>query len=115
MAIEPIKKVTILSPRNSHHRLMKTISRLGVMQVTDLKDIQESQEPSLRSCDTSTEEVDEKLHQIDSILNLMNNLSPEEQSFIQGLQPVPLVTSPEELQSVLAKVDLDQQFTYSSE
>ena len=115
MAIEPIKKVTIVSPRQSNERLMKAISRLGVMQVTDLEDIQESQEPFLQSCDTSTEEVDEKLHQIDFILNLMNNLSPEEQSFIQGLQPVPLVTSPEELQSVLAKVNLDQQFTYSSE
>jgi V/A-type H+-transporting ATPase subunit I len=115
MAIEPIKKVTIVSPRQSNERLMKAISRLGVMQVTHLKDFQESEEPFLRSRDSSTEEVDEKLHQIDFILNLMNNLSPEEQSFIQGLQPVPLVTSPEELQSVLAKVDLDQQFTYSSE
>ena len=48
MAIDPIKKVTILSPRQSNNRLMKTINRLGVMEVTDLKDIDESKEPSLQ-------------------------------------------------------------------
>ena len=46
MAIEPIRKVTLISPRDSHERLMKTINRLGVMEVTDLKDIQEAGEPS---------------------------------------------------------------------
>jgi vacuolar-type H+-ATPase subunit I/STV1 len=91
MAIEPIQKVTLISPRDSHDRLMRTINRLGVIQVTDLKDIQESGKPFLRSCDTRTEEVDEKIQQIDFILNLMNLLSPEKQSFIQGLAPVPLV------------------------
>ena len=115
MAIEPIKKVTLISPRDSHDRLMRTINRLGVMQVTDLKDIQESGEPFLRSCDTRTEEVDEKLQQIDFILNLMNLLSPEKQSFIQGLAPVPLVTSPQEIQSVLDKFDLKQAFMDASD
>jgi len=115
MAIEPIKKVTLISPRDSHDRLMRTINRLGVMQVTDLKDIQESGEPFLRSCDTRTEEVDEKIQQIDFILNLMNLLSPEKQSFIQGLAPVPLVTSPQEIQSVLDKFDLKQAFMDASD
>src|SRR5512139_3907356 len=115
MAIERIKKVTILSPRESNKRLLKTINRLGVMEVGDLKDIRESGEPSLRSCDTSTEEIDEKVRQIDFILNLMNILSPEEQSFIQGLTPVPLVTSPQELQSALDKFNLEQAFMDASE
>jgi len=115
MAIEPIKKVTLISPRDSHDRLMRTINRLGVMQVTDLKDIQESGEPFLRSCDTRTEEVDEKIQQIDFILNLMNLLSPEKQSFIQGLAPVPLVTSPQEIQSILDKFDLKQAFMDASD
>ncbi len=91
------------------------ISRLGVMEVTDLKDIQESGEPSLRSCDTSTEEIDEKLRQIDFILNLMNLLSPAKQGFVQGLAPVPLVTSPQELRSVLDKSDLEQTFKHASD
>lgn len=115
MAIEPIKRVTLLSPRNSHPKLMETINHLDVMEVTELQELQESHEPLLRSCDANTEDVDEKLHQIDFILNLMNNLSPEEQTFVQGLTPIPLVTTPEELQSVLNQVDLEQQFSYANE
>jgi V/A-type H+-transporting ATPase subunit I len=110
MAIEPVKKVTLIGPRDSHDRLMRTINRLGVMQVTDLKEIQESGAPSLRSCDVRTEGVDEKLQRIDFILNLMNLLSPEKQGFVEGLTPVPLVTSPQELQSVVDKLDLEQTF-----
>jgi V/A-type H+/Na+-transporting ATPase subunit I len=115
MAIEPIKKVTLTSPKNSHQRLMKTINRLGVMQVTDLKETLDLKDPTLRSCETTTEDADEKLHQIDFILNLLNVFSPEEQSFVQGLAPVPLVTSPEELRSILERVDLDQHFRDASD
>ena len=115
MAIEPVRKVTLISPRDSHDRLMRTINRLGVVQVTDLKEIQESGAPSLRSCDVRTEDVDEKLQHADFILNLMNLLHPEKQSFIQGLAPVPLVTSPQEIQSVLDKSDLEQTFRYAGE
>ncbi len=115
MAIEPIKKVTILSPRGSSKRLMKTVNGLGLMQVTDLKEIQESDEPSLQSCDVSTEEVDERLHQIDVILNLINVFSPEKQGFVQGLAPVPLVTSQHELNSVLKTLDLERAFARASE
>jgi V/A-type H+-transporting ATPase subunit I len=45
----------------------------------------------------------------------MNLFSPEKQSFIQGLTPVPLVTSPQEIQSVLGKFDLKQTFMDASD
>ncbi len=115
MAIEPIKKVTIISPRELNARLLKTINRLGVMEVTDLKEIQESGEASLRNCDTNAEEIDERLQQIDFILNLMNLLSPEKLGFVEGLTPVPLVTSPQEVQSILNNLDLSQTFRDVSE
>ncbi len=115
MAIERIKKVTIISPRESNERLLMTINRLGVVEVTDLKEIQESGEPSLRNCATNTEEIDERLQQIDFILNLMNLLSPEELSFVEGLTPVPLVTSPQEVQSILDTLNLDRTFRDAGE
>ena len=115
MAIEPIKKVVIVSPRNSNKRLMKTISSLGVMEVIDLGDIQEAEKPSLQRYETTTEETDEKLHQIDFILNLMNLFSPEKQSFVEGLAPVPLVTSPQEIHSVIEQYNLEQQYRAAGE
>ncbi len=113
MAIDPIKKVTILSPRDSDKRMMKAISRLGVLEVTNLEHVQEAD--GLRRHDASTEDADEKLHQIDFVLSLMNLFSPEKQSFVAGLAPVPLVTSPEEIKSVIEQFDLEKTFAYASE
>ncbi len=110
MAIERIKKVIIISPRESNERLLETINRLGAVEVTDLKEIQDSDEPSFRNCDTNTERIDERLQQIEFILNLMNLLSPEKLGFVEGLTPVPLVTSPQEVQSILDKFDLERTF-----
>ena len=77
------------------------------MEVIDLGDIQEAEKPSLQRYETTTEEVDEKLHQIDFILNLMNLFSPEKQSFVDGLAPVPLVTSQPEINSVVEQSTLN--------
>lgn len=114
MAIEPIKKVTIVSPENSNRRLMRTINRLGVMEMIDLGEIEEK-ESSLKRYESSTEEADEKIHQIDFILNLMNTFSPEHQGFVEGLTPMPLVTSYEELNTVTKEYNLDQQYKYANE
>jgi V/A-type H+-transporting ATPase subunit I len=114
MAIETIKKVTIVSPEDSNRRLMRAINRLGVMEVIDLGDIQEK-ETSLKRYETSTEKVDEKLHQIDFILNLMNIFSPEEQGFVEGMTPLPLVTSQEELNAVIKQYNIEKQYKYANE
>jgi V/A-type H+-transporting ATPase subunit I len=114
MAIEPIKKVTIVSPENSNRRLMRTINRLGVMEMIDLGEI-EQKESSLKRYESSTEEADEKIRQIDFILNLMNTFSPEEQGFVSGLTPIPMVTSHEELNTIIKEYNLDQQYKYANE
>jgi len=115
MAIERIKKVTILSPVQSNKRLLKAINRLGVMEIANFKEIQEWGESSLRNCDTNTEEIDERLQQIDFILSLWNFFSPEKPGFVEGLTPVPLVTSPQEVQSVLDRIDLKQTYREAGE
>jgi V/A-type H+-transporting ATPase subunit I len=114
MAIETIKKVTIVSPENSNRRLMRIINRLGVMELMDLGDIQEK-ETSLKRYETSTEKADEKIHQIDFILNLINIFYPEKQGFVEGLTPLPLVTSQEELNAVIKEYHLEQQHKQASE
>lgn len=114
MAIDPIKKVTIVSPEDSNRRLMRAINRLGMMEIIDLGDVQEK-ESSLKRYETSTEKVDEKLRQIDFILNLMNTFSPEEQGFTEGLTPLPLVTSQQELNTVTKEYNLTQQYKYANE
>ena len=91
MAIEPIKKLTILSPVQSNKRIMRAVSSLGAVDVTDAGDhlAVETEADYMRRKSSSTEDVDEVLRKIDTILNLLKLYAPEEQGFFQGLTPVP--------------------------
>lgn len=107
MAIDPIKKLTILSPRHSSKRLMRTVSALGIIDVIDAGEQLEDEALHLRIKGTSTEDVDDVLRKIEAILNLLKTYAPEEQGFFQGLTPVPQIIDREELRTATENYDLE--------
>ena len=90
MAIEPIKKLTILSPVQSNKRIMRAVSSLGAVDVTDAGDhlAVGSGAGYMRRKNISTEDIDDILRKIDTILNLLKSYAPEEPGFFQGLTPI---------------------------
>jgi len=114
MAIERIKKVTIVSPKRADRQLLKTINRLGVMHVTDLGETL-PENTVLQYHKASTADADENLRKIDFILNFMNIFCPEQKSFAQGLTPLPVVTTPDELNVILKQYELDEQYRKTNE
>ncbi|NLT24965.1 MAG: hypothetical protein GXX82_18155 [Syntrophorhabdus sp.] len=106
MAIDPIKKLTILSPMHSSKRLLRTVSSLGVVDVTDASEGLTDTAPDLRIKGVSTEDIDDILHKIDAILNLLKTYAPEEQGFFQGLTPVPQMIDKQELKNATENYDL---------
>ncbi|MBN1615542.1 MAG: hypothetical protein JW950_13850, partial [Deltaproteobacteria bacterium] len=114
MAIERIKKVTIASPKRADRQLLKTINRLGVMQVKDLGETLPG-DTVLQYHKSTSADADENLRKIDYILNFMHIFCPERQSFPRGLTPLPLVTTPDELQAVLSQCDLDEHYRETNE
>jgi len=114
MAIELLKRVTVVSPKETNKRLVKAINNLGMMEIIDVKGSLEEDVP-LRSYEVPTEEEDNSLYKIDFILNLMNIFSPEQESFIKSLTPLPLVTSREEIDTVISEYSLEDNYLYASE
>lgn len=108
MAIEPIKRVTVVSPKNTNKRLIKAISNLGTMEIIDVKDSLEEEKAAFTNYSATTEEADENLHRIHFILNLIHVFAPEKESFIKSLTPLPLVTSREEIDAVVSGYNLDE-------
>ncbi len=106
MAIDPIKKLTILSPMHSSKRLLRTVSSLGVVDVTDASEGLTDSAPNLRIKGVPTEDIDDILHKIDGILNLLKTYAPEEQGFFQGLTPVPQIIDKKELKEATENYDL---------
>ncbi|OPY75251.1 MAG: V-type ATP synthase subunit I [Syntrophorhabdus sp. PtaU1.Bin058] len=114
MAIEALKKITIVSPKDTNRRLIKTINRLGMMEVNDAKDLFDEHTP-FKNFDASMEDADEALRKIDFILNLTHIFYPEQESFIKGLTPLPLVTTQKEIDAVLNGYDLEERYQYAYE
>ena len=114
MAIEPIKRVSIVSPKETNNRLVKAINNMGMMEIIDIKDSLEEDVP-FKSYEAPTEEEDNNLYKIDFILNLMNVFSPEQEGFIKSLTPLPLVTSRKEIDAVLSEYNLEGNYSYVSE
>ncbi len=115
MAIDPIKKLTVISPLNSSERLMQTVRELGIVHIIDAARQLEDDSIHLRMKERSTEDIDDILHKIDGILNLLKTHAPEEQGFFEGLAPVPQVIEPEELEHAVEDYDLDEKYRQANE
>jgi len=110
MAIDLMKKVTLLCPVTAAQRLLKELHALGIMEVADVFERYEDARDKLSRQEVSTEVCDRELQRINLILGLVDLFAPEKKSFVQGLAPVPLLVDPQELNRVIEKFDLDAQY-----
>ncbi|MCX7966499.1 MAG: V-type ATP synthase subunit I [Syntrophorhabdaceae bacterium] len=114
MAIEPLKKVTIVNTKEAHKRLIKTINNLGLMEVIDVKSTLKEELP-FNSPKTDTSEADSNINKIDFILNLINTFMPEKENFLKSLTPLPVITTEQELYKVLKEYNLEKNYKYAVE
>lgn len=110
MAIDRIQNATVIGPADSADRLMQAIHRLGVMEVMAVSDASGEGEGVLSPRAVSTDPVDETLHKVGFILNLLDLLAPEHQGFLEGLAPLPLVVEQQEVDRAVETFDLEGQF-----
>ncbi|HPA41190.1 MAG TPA: V-type ATP synthase subunit I [Candidatus Hydrogenedentes bacterium] len=110
MAIDRMKKVTVVCEKNRTGRVFKRLFDLGVMEVADVTAMHGEADGALRHAQVSTEECDIPLQKIGLALGLVDAFAPEQQSFIKGLAPVPLVVEHGELERTLADFDLEAVF-----
>jgi len=114
MAIDLLKKVTVIIPKEKSIRLLQSINNLGIMEVIDARDSLDEELPFTRY-ETSTEEADSYLYKIDFILNFMNIFYPKQDNFFKSLTPLPIVTSTEEIDRVLSGYEIEKHYLYVSE
>ena len=110
MSIDRMKKVTVVCEKNRTSRVFKRLFDLGAMEVADVTAMHGEADGALRHTQVSTEECDTPLQKIGLALGLVDSFAPEQQSFIKGLAPVPLVVEHGELERTLADFDLEAVF-----
>ena len=115
MAIDRIKKLTILCPVNATQRLMKTLHGLGVVEISDVFDQYDEARDRLQRQDVSTEDCDRELQKINLMLGLIDIFAPDVQGFIAGLAPTPMVVDPRELDEALQHFPLEAHYETAQE
>jgi len=108
MAIDKMKKVTVICPVTCSHRLVNTLHGLGTVELTDAVAQLDHPSGSLKREAVSTEDCDRELQKLNLILGLLDVFFPVQQSFVEGLVNPPLIIEPHELDDALHKFDLDK-------
>lgn len=107
MAIDRMKKITVVTQVTAVQRLIKALHDLGVVELQDAAQRYGDTQGVLRHGEAATEDVDRQLHQIHAILALLDTFVPQQKGFFEGLTPLPLIIEPEDLQKALRDIDLD--------
>jgi V/A-type H+-transporting ATPase subunit I len=107
MAIDPMKKVTILCPVGSSRRLNRSLHALGTVELIDACRELEDAGDALHRKEVSTEQSDLQLQKLHLIRGLIDEFAPEQQTFLEGLTPLPLVIESNELDEAIRTFDLD--------
>jgi len=110
MAIERMKRLTIVCEADAAQRLAKNLHEMGVVELTDAEQQCGDVSDRLRRILVSTDDCDRELQKIGLILGLLDTFAPEQKSFVAGLATVPLVIDPKELDEAIHKFNLDEYY-----
>ncbi len=115
MAIDKMKKVTVMCPVTSAQRLLRSVHDLGIVELTDAMAQYKGAEQFLKRKEVSTDECTGHLQQINLTLGLIDAYFPVVQGFIAGLAPVPMLIGQNEMQEAVAKFNLEEQYAVAVE
>ena len=107
MAIDKMKKVTLLCPVAASQRLFKRLHELGLMEVNDTFDQYEEARDRFSRQEVSTECCDRELQKINFILGVLHQIVPGKKTFVEGLASVPLLVDATEIGRLVEEFPLD--------
>ncbi|HOH41802.1 MAG TPA: hypothetical protein PLZ53_01710, partial [Candidatus Hydrogenedentes bacterium] len=113
MAIDIMKKATVLCPLTSTKQLLKSLHAEGIIELVDVMERYEEARDALSRPSVSTADCDDELQKLSLIIGLLNTFAPEEKSFIQGLAPVPLLVDPDELNQLYQQFPLQKHYEHA--
>lgn len=106
MAIDRMKKVTMLCPVGAANRLNRALYDVGAVELVDAFEALPDGKGTLKRHETSTEQSDQQLGRIQAVLNLVEQFAPEQKGFFEALAPLPLLIDPQELDEAIRTVDV---------
>ncbi|MBM3289769.1 MAG: hypothetical protein FJY92_06420 [Candidatus Hydrogenedentes bacterium] len=110
MAIDRMKKVTIVCPVPSAHRVNRVLFDANAVEVVNAMDPCHGAGEPFKLHEASTDDSDQHLAKVKLVLSLLDEVAPEQKSFFEGLTPLPVLVEPAELDKTLHSFDLGAVF-----
>ncbi|HOX39042.1 MAG TPA: V-type ATP synthase subunit I [Candidatus Brocadiia bacterium] len=104
MAIEPVKRVTIIAPRQGADRLLETLYEVGSFHVADTSAFL-PQDAELNNVPASTEDADRHIQSLTLIESVLDLFDKPKQSIVEGFATIPIAASPQEMEQALKADD----------
>jgi V/A-type H+-transporting ATPase subunit I len=106
VAIEGMKKVTLLVPSERCEDAVGVLQQMGVMHFTQVPEDWTAGE-TLAPIEHSAHRAEEQLRRVEAIEGLFHELDPQKKGFMESLVNVPLVVPVEEFSSAPRALDLE--------
>ncbi|MCP4365643.1 MAG: hypothetical protein GY800_10145, partial [Planctomycetes bacterium] len=108
MAIDRVKRVTLMVPTYSGKPLVSRLYQLGVVHVSDVfSKIPVTHHTTLRKHHATTHVREDDIRKLEFVVSTLGALLAAERSFIEGLFPTPVYVKKDELAEIASSLEID--------
>ncbi len=108
MAIERLKRATLLVPNSEGKLLTDELYHLGILHLIDIATHFPSALAHLKKPTVSSKEAEEKLQKLEFLLSILKPVSTTKRPFIEDFFPLPIQIREAELEELLTSFPLDR-------
>ncbi len=108
MAIEQVKRVSLLVPIHQGALLTNELYHLGVLHLVDTYSLSPSAKVHLHKLTISLKEAEERLQKTEFLLTVLKPLKAKRRSFIEDFFPLPVRITERDLEELLISFPLEQ-------
>jgi len=108
MAIDRLNKVTIAIPAKDSRWFLSQLYQLNAVHIIDtFSHIDNSSISYFQRFPTVIEEIEKNIQKLNTILSVLKIFSQKKKSFVEGIFPIPMRVTQEELDQACSRIDIE--------
>jgi len=108
MAIDRLNKITIVLPEKDSRWFLSRIYQLNAVHIIDtFSHIEDSSISCFQRFPTVVEETEKNIQKLNTILSILKIFSQKKKSFVEGIFPIPMQVTQEELDQAFSLIDIE--------
>ena len=108
MAIDPLKKVWLVSPASHARELPERLAAIGLLHVAEVQPAGGQHASAVQRLTADTREVETRIRKLNETLVVLAEFSKTQKDFLSNLIPTPVETTRAQLREALNAIDVDR-------